>query len=151
VHLLLIDRNVCFAVRIGGIVTGFAESDWQKGGLRYAKLQGLVPEFLKPASVCMFFVGVRSQGGSFRLFNPLSPLQKEYVVAATDDGIAILWLRRPGVFRASIGGIVYKSHDKEANVQWDDGKLLVAGVAYEPIAFHDEDAEGLARLVNERR
>lgn len=129
-------------------MTESAVSDWQKGGVRYAKLKEVVPDFLAPASVHTFFVAVRHRGGSFRLFNPLSPLQREYVVAATDRGVVVLWLRRPGVFRASIGGVVHEAPNVEANVQWRDGKLVVAEVAYEPIAFHKEDAEELERLVS---
>ena len=125
-----------------------ATSDWQRGGIRYAKLKEVVPEFLAPGSVHGFIVAVRQGGGRLRLFNPLSPLQREFVVAVTDQGVVVLWLRRPGVFRPSIGGIVYKASKQEAEVRWSDGKLVVAKVAYQPIAFHSDDAEALARIAS---
>jgi len=121
-------------------------SEWQKGGLRYAKLKKLVPEFLKPASSRLFFVAVRKRGGLVRLCNPLTPLQREFVVAATDRGITVLSLRRPGVFRASIGGVVYEGSVEQADVKLTEGGLSVGGVTYEPIAFHKQDAEELGRL-----
>ena len=65
-------------------------SDWQRGGVRYLKLKEIVPEALKPAQVQGFFVAVRSHGGLLRLINPLTILQREYVIAATDKGVAVL-------------------------------------------------------------
>jgi len=129
-------------------LTESATSDWQKGGLRYARLKQVVPEFLAPASLHGFIVAVRQGGGRLRLFNPLSPLQREFVVAVTDQGVVVLWLRQPGVFRASIGGVVYEASNQEAEVRWSEGKLVVAGVAYQPIAFHSDDAEVLARIAS---
>lgn len=123
-------------------------TDWQKGALRYAKLKRVVPEFLAPAPVRSFFVSVRSNG-RFRLLNPLSPLQREFVVAVTDDEVVILTLRRPGVFRASIAGVAYRSKLAQANVGWRDGKCDVDGVNYRPISYHDEDARNLVDLANE--
>lgn len=122
-----------------------AVSDWQKGGLRYAKLKEIVPEYLSPAEVLAFFVAVTSAGGSTRLVNPLSPLQREYVLAATTRGLVILRLRRPGVFRASIRDTIYEGHDPSA-VRWDGSKFVVDGRPYVPIAFHREDAERVAKL-----
>lgn len=116
-------------------------SDWKKGGLRYAKLQELVPAFLSPAHVHVFFVAVRSRGGRVRLLNPFTPLQREYVIAATSDGIAVLKLRRPGVFRASIAGLVYQAPAEHADIEWRDGSFTVGETTYQPIAFHREDAE----------
>lgn len=123
-----------------------AISDWQRGGIRYLKLKEIVPEFLKPAEVQAFFIAVRSHGGIFRLINPFTPMQREYVIAATDDGVVVLQLRRPGVFRASIAGVVYRASADEATAKWQDGKFAVGGVAYHPIAFHHEDAERVAEL-----
>jgi len=128
-------------------MTEAAVSDWQKGGRRYAKLTTVVPEFLAPDTVRRFFVAVRGGGGFFRVFNPFTPLQREYVVAVTNQKVVVLWLRRPGVFRASIGGVVYETPVSDADVLWHDGTLTVAGVDYEPIAFHQEDAEVLCRLL----
>ena len=129
---------------------GVAASEWQKGGLRYAKLKEIVPAYLAPAEVLAFFVGVRSAGGRFRLINPFTPLQREYVLAATTDGLAILRLRRPGVFRASIRDTLYESQPP-IKIAWEDGKVVVDDKrAYVPIAFHQEDAERVvALLVNE--
>lgn len=124
-----------------------AVSEWQKGGIRYAKLKRIVPEFLAPDPLRVFIVAVRRRGGLFRLFNPLNFLQREYVVAATDTKIVVLWLRRPGVFRASIGGIAYEGSSRQTNVGWRAGKLTVNDISYEPIAFHRQDAEELVRIV----
>lgn len=129
-------------MRNSGTVT-----DWQKGGLRYAKLKRVVPEFLAPAPVRSFFVGVRS-GRRFRLLNPFSPLRREYVLAVTDDEVVILRLRRPGVFRASIAGIAYRANLDQASVAWNNGRCVVNRVDYHPITYHSEDAKQLAALVN---
>jgi hypothetical protein len=119
-------------------------SDWQKGGLRYTKLTERVPEFLAPATAHAFFVAVRNRGGLFRLVNPFTVLQREYVIAATTDGIVVLKLRRPGVFRATIAGKVYEGPGED--VAWHDGTFEVAGSGYQPIAFHSDDAERVAEL-----
>jgi hypothetical protein len=125
-----------------------AISDWQRGGVRYLKLKEIVPEFLKPSPVQKFFVAVRGHGGLFRLINPLSPLQREYVIALTDDELVVLRLRRPGVFRASIARVDYRTSLDEAAVEWRDGIFAVGHVAYHPIAFHNEDAEEVVQLLN---
>lgn len=122
-------------------------SDWQKGGLRYVKLKQVVPEFLAPTQVLAFFVAVRSHGGLFRLINPFTPFQREFVIVATSDGLAVLKLRRPGVFRASIAGIGYQGSADDAGASWHDGKFIVHGTSYQPIAFHREDAEQVAELL----
>lgn len=122
-------------------------SVWEKGGLRYQKLKKLVPAFLAPADVEAFFVGVRGRGGMPRLANPFTPLQREYVIAATSDGVVVLRLRLPGVFRASIAGVAHWAPRDGANVQWQDGQLIVDGDSYGPIAFHEEDAERVAALL----
>lgn len=122
-------------------------SDWKKGGLRYLKLKELVPAFLAPAEVQVFFVAVRRHGGKIRLVNPLTPFQREFVIAATTDGVAVLRMRRPGVFRASIAGVVCLASANDADVKWHNGRLSVCGVHYQPIAFHREDAERVAQLL----
>lgn len=129
-------------------MTNSAISEWQKGGVRYAKLKQIVPTYLAPASLRIFFVAVRHHGGTTRLLNPFTPLQREYVVAATDHGISVLWLKRPGVFRASIGGVEYAGSAQEANVHWQGDSLMVGGISYEPIAFHKEDAEALVTMTS---
>jgi hypothetical protein len=126
-------------------MTESAIADWQKGGLRYAKLMKIVPEFLAPEQVRAFFVGVKG-GGRFRLINPFSPLQREYVIAATTDYLVVLRLRRPVVFRASIADVAYRVKSKEADLQWENGELTVGDVSYQPISFHGQDAEEVARL-----
>lgn len=124
-----------------------AVSEWQKGGLRYAKLREIVPAYLAPDEVSAFFIGVRAAGGTFRLINPFTPLQREYVLAVTTDGLTILSLRRPGVFRASIRGTLYKKQPP-IDIRWDDGKVVVDGkLSYVPIAFHHEDAQRVVALL----
>lgn len=122
-------------------------SEWQKGGLRYQKLKEVIPDFLAPTQVQAFFVAVRSHGGPFRLINPFTPLQREFVIAATPEGVVVLKLRRPGVFRASIAGIVHRASTDEADATWSEGWFVVGGTRYQPIAFHREDAEQVAQLV----
>jgi hypothetical protein len=122
-------------------------SDWKKGGLRYQKLQEKVPAFLAPTQLLGFFVAVRKRGGKARLLNPFTPFQREYVIAATNDGVAVLRLRRPGVFRASIAETVYQAPAREADVDWRDGKFVVGRTKYQPIAFHQEDAERVAQML----
>jgi hypothetical protein len=134
-------------MRESGNMAGPAVSEWQKGGLRYAKLKEIVPAYLAPAKVLAFFVGVRSRGGAFRLINPFTPLQREYVLAATTDGLAILRLRRPGVFRASIRETVYEGKPP-IDIAWEDGNVVVDGkLLYAPIAFHQEDAQRVVDLL----
>lgn len=123
-------------------------SEWQKGGLRYAKLKEIVPAYLAPAEVLAFFVGVRSAGGTFRLINPFTPLQQEFVLAATTDGLSILRLRRPGVFRASIRDVSYNRRPP-IDITWEDGKVVVDGEStYAPIAFHHEDAKRVVAILS---
>lgn len=127
-------------------MAGSAVSEWQKGGIRYSRLRGSVPEYLAPEHVRIFFVGVQHRGGLFRLLTPFAPLQREYVVAVTEEKVVVLWLRRPGVFRACIGGVAYEGSPQQADVRWQAGELAVAGTSYKPINFHHEDAEELARM-----
>jgi|GEM_PF-2410693 len=119
-------------------------SEWQRGGVRYAKLKRIVPEYLDPREVDAFFVAVNSGGGSARLVNPFTPFQREYVLVASSGQLVILALRRPGVFRASIKGVVFDRSPDEAELQWRDGTLFVDKMPYEPISFHDEDARAVA-------
>jgi hypothetical protein len=119
-------------------------SDWQKGGVRYANLKTVVPAFLAPEKVDLFFVGVRG-GGRGRLLNPFTPLQREYVIVATPAGVRVLKLKLPGVFRASVKSIVFEGGADE--VSWDGRRMYVGDVSYAPISFHDEDAEEVGRLL----
>lgn len=129
-------------------MTDSAVSEWQKGGLRYAKLKEIVSSYLAPAEVLAFFVAVSSGGGRFRLINRFTPLQREYVLAATTNGLVILTLRRPGVFRASIRGTHFEAR-QPVNISWEYGKVVVEGQSpYVPIAFHREDAERVVQLVS---
>lgn len=120
-------------------------SDWQKGGVRYAKLKRIVPEYLSPRKVDAFFVGVNSGGGKARLANPFTPFQREYVLIASSGRLVVLALRRPGVFRASIKGIVFDGSPDEAELRWRDGTLFANKMPYEPISFHEEDAQTVAK------
>lgn len=124
-----------------------SSTDGLKGGLRYAKLKTVVPDYLSPEPVEAFFVAVTGRGHLPRLLNPFSPLQREYVVAATPERIFVLKLKRPGVFRASIGGVVYEARREIADCKWTDDRLVVDGVDYWPISFHGEDAEALASMI----
>jgi hypothetical protein len=133
------------------LMTQRAISDWQKGGLRYAKLKKTVPEFLAPVRVDAFFVAVRRRGGRFRLFNPLTPFQREYVIAATNDGVFVLKLRRPGVFRASISGICLRGAADRLQASLEDGKVVLGSTSYQPIAFHQPDAERVVELLRASR
>lgn len=91
-----------------------------------------------------FFVAVNSGGGRAMLVNPFTPFKREYVVVASSGRLVILALRRPGVFSASIKGIVFDGSPQEGDVQWREGTLFVSRVPYEPIAFHEEDAGAVA-------
>jgi hypothetical protein len=119
-------------------------SDWQKGGIRYAKLKEIVPAYLAPEKVEAFFVAVRGARRG-RLLNPFTPLHREFVVAATPTGVKVLRLKLPGVFRASIKSTVFEGHGEA--VSWNGKQMVVDGVAYKPISFHTEDAQDVARLV----
>ena len=118
-------------------------SDWQKGGVRNAKLKRIVPEYLSPRDVDAFFVAVNSGGGRARLVNPFTPFQREYAVVASSGRLVILALRRPGVFRASIRGIVFDGSPNDGSLQWQEGTLFVNKMPYEPISFHEEDAQAV--------
>lgn len=125
-------------------------SEWQKGGLRYTKLKQIVPAYVAPAPVRFFFVAVRNGGGLARLANPLTPFQREYVFVATPNEVLVLSLKRPGVFRASIKRVEYRTQIEDAVLRMQDGRLLLGDASYQPIAFHDEGAEELVRYVHER-
>ncbi|MET0558902.1 MAG: hypothetical protein ABW065_09570 [Solirubrobacterales bacterium] len=124
---------------------------WQKGGLRYAKLQRIVPDFFAPEKALAFFVGVKSRGGETRLLNPFTPFQREYVIAVTADELAVLRLRLPGVFRASIAGVDYRSPRANLAFEWKDGRLSLGHVSYAPISFHGQDAEQLVEILRSHR
>jgi hypothetical protein len=119
-------------------------SDWQKGGIRYAKLKEVVPGYLAPEEVEGFFVAVRGVGKR-RLFNPFTPFEREFVIAATPDGVRVLKLKLPGVFRASVRSMVFQGGGEA--VSWDGERLHIAGTPYRPISFHAEGAEEVARLL----
>jgi len=119
-------------------------SDWQKGGIRYAQLKEVVPDHLSPEEIQAFFVAVRGSGKG-RLFNPFTPFEREFVIAATPDGVRVLKLKLPGVFRASVKSTVFQGGGEA--VSWDGERLTVAGAPYRPISFHTEDAEEVARLL----
>lgn len=121
-------------------------SDWLKGGLRYAKLKGSVPEYLAPEPVEAFFVAVAGRGRLPRLLNPLSPFQREYVIATTSGKVVVLRLKRPGVFRATIDKVSYETRREGASIEWDAGKVVLAGTEYWPISFHGDDAKELVAL-----
>lgn len=123
-------------------------NDWLKGGLRYAKLKSVIPAYLSPEPVEAFFVAVAGRGHLPRLLNPFSPLQREYVVAATPEKVFVLKLKRPGVFRASIGGVNHEAHREAVDCKWVDDKFVLDGVDYWPISFHGEDAEALVSLIS---
>lgn len=123
-------------------------SEWQKGGLRYAKLKQIVPAYVAPDPVRVFFVAVRSGGGSVRLINPFTPLQREFVFVATPSEMLVLSLKRPGVFRANIKRVEYQAQIEDVALQMQDGRLLLDDASYQPIAFHNEDAEELVHYVH---
>ncbi|HET7510326.1 MAG TPA: hypothetical protein VFJ65_08780 [Solirubrobacterales bacterium] len=124
-------------------------SEWQKGGLRYLKLKNIIPDFLAPAQVTTFFVGVRGVGGKSRLINPFTPFQREYVIAAIDGEVVVIRLKLPGVFRAAIDSVIFRGSPGEGNLQWDGSRLRISGVSYQPISFHEEDAARLVELLRD--
>ena len=126
-------------------------SEWQKGGVRYAKLKRIVPEYLSPRMANAFFVAVNSGGGRARLANPFTPFQREYVLVASSGKLVVLALRLAGVFRASIKGIVFDGSPDDAELRWRNGTLLVNGMPYEPISFHEEDAHKVAEELGLQR
>lgn len=128
-------------------MTESATNDWLKGGLRYAKLKDVVPEYLEPEPVEAFFVAVGGRGRLPRLLNPLSPLQREYVVAVTIEKVIVLKLKRPGVFRASVGGVVHEVRRENATSRWENGRVVLDDADYWPISFHDDDAKAIVSLI----
>lgn len=124
-----------------------AWENWSRGGVRYAKLRAVVPEFLAPESVLSFFVAVDGRGGKARLANPFTPFQREYVVAVTDENVVALRLKLPGVFRASIADEVLRRDRWSVKAEWREDQLFLEGQRFGPIAFHEEDAEEVAGLL----
>jgi len=122
-------------------------SEWLKGGLRYAKLKEAVREHLTPETVETFFVGRRKREGFGGLFNPFSPLRREYVIAVTDEKVFVLKLKLPGVFRAAVASVSHETLRRDAKAAWQKDRLVLDGGEYWPIAFHDEDAEEVASLL----
>jgi hypothetical protein len=128
-------------------MTETANSDWLKGGLRYAKLKNAVPDYLAPEPVDAFFIAVAGRGRLPRLLNPFSPLQREYVVAVTAEKVIVLRLKLPGVFRATIDKVVYEARREDVAIRWDNDKVVLGNTDYWPISFHGDDAEELVSLV----
>jgi hypothetical protein len=123
--------------------------EWLKGGLRQKLLRQRVPAYLEPASVQAFFIGVRKRGGRKRLINPFSIFDREYVIAATNRGISVLRLKRPGVFNAQIAGVEYEAPVASADVKWHGDEMIVGGQSYRPVSFHASDAEQVGRLLTQ--
>jgi hypothetical protein len=67
------------------------------------------------------------------------------VFVATDRGVFVLRLQRPGVFSSKIVGKAYDSPLDFSAISWREGRLVVENDdKYRPIAFHAKDAERLA-------
>jgi hypothetical protein len=82
-----------------------------------------------------------------RLLNPFSPFQREYVVAVTAGKVFVLKLKRPGVFRTSIGGVIYDANREDVAAKLENGKVVLGEAGYWPISFHGDDAEALVSLI----
>lgn len=128
-------------------MTESATSDWLKGGLRYAKLKDVVPDYLAPDLVEAFFVAVAGRGRLPRLLNPFSPLQREYVIAITAEKVFVLRLKLPGVFRASIDKTFYETRRENTAITWDNGRVVIGDTGYWPISFHGDDAKELVSMI----
>lgn len=92
-----------------------------------------------------FCVALRERSAGRRLLNLLVPFEREYVFVATENGVFVLRLRRPGVFSSKILGKEYDTPLDYSAVGWQEGKLVVNGDEYRPTAFHKEDAERLVK------
>jgi hypothetical protein len=121
-------------------------NEWLKGGLRYAKLSQIVRERCAPEPVDAFFVATRNRR-RLDLFNPFSPLRREYVVGVTNEKVFVLKLKRPGVFRAAIAKVIYEKPRRDARARWQRDRFILNEEVYWPIAFHGEDAEQVASLI----
>lgn len=119
--------------------------EWKKGGFRYKRLRRRLEDFFSPAQLDGFCVALRERSAARRLFNLFVPFEREYVFTATDDGVFVLRLRRPGVFSSKILDQAYDEPFDYSAVGWHEGALVVDGERYRPIAFHKEDAERLAK------
>jgi hypothetical protein len=94
---------------------------WKKGGLRQSVLEEAVPNYLPAARI--------------------GPL---FVLAAADDKLLVLGLKRPAIFGATIASIESETPLTAPTVEWTGGSFRVSGKQYFPIPFHDEDAARLA-------
>lgn len=124
-------------------MSGFEE--WKKGGFRYRRLRRRLEDFFSPAQLNGFCIALRERSAARRLFNLFVPFEREYVFAATGNGVFVLRLRRPGVFSSKILGKAYDKPFDYSEIGWRDGTLIVDGDSYRPIAFHKEDAERLTK------
>ncbi len=71
-------------------------------------------------------------------------LRTEFVVAATEEKLVVLRLKRPAIIRAAIDGPVSEVSLSEPTIDWNGESLEIVGERFFPIPFHWEDAEEVA-------
>jgi hypothetical protein len=116
--------------------------DWERGGLRYLRLKERLPSYLAPRPVRAFFVACRGRG---RLSTFSHLFRREYVIAATDDGVIVVRMRRPAIVSARFTGLVAELRSDDPRVGWDDEAFIICGRDYRPIQHHEEAADDVAR------
>jgi hypothetical protein len=126
-------------------VRGMSYDDWEKGARRYLALKEAVPRYVAPREVMAFFVACRGRG---RL-STLSPVfRREYVIAATDDGLVVLRMHRPAIVRSTFTGIVSELRADDPALSWDAEAFVVDGRDYRPIQHHERDADQVAQWLH---
>jgi hypothetical protein len=71
---------------------------------------------------------------------------QEYVIAATDEHLHVLRLRRPGLVSSRLDGVEESFRRPASGLEWDGKQLTVGGKVYAPIPFHRSDAGRVARI-----
>ncbi|HVV50263.1 MAG TPA: hypothetical protein VHO06_11430 [Polyangia bacterium] len=127
---------------------GMSYEDWERGGLRHLRLKERLPNYLEPRSVRAFFVACRG-GGRLSILSYV--FRREYAVAATDEGVVVVRIRRPPIVSARLTGIVAELRADDPQLAWDDETFVVAGRDYRPIRHHEAAADEVAHWLTFRR
>ena len=121
---------------------GMSYEDWRRGALRHLKLKEKLPRYLAPRQVKAFFVGCRGRG---RLSTFSHVFRREYVIAATDEGVVVARMRRPAIVSARFTGIVADLQADDPGLTWGDQAFVIAGRDYRPIRHHESSADDVVR------
>jgi hypothetical protein len=127
---------------------GMSYEDYERGGLRYLRLKARLPNYLEPRPVRAFFVACRGRG-HLSTFSHI--FRREYAIAATDEGVVVVRIRRPAIVSTRLDEIVAELQAGDPQLTTDDDAFVIAGRDYRPIQHHEKAADEVARWLRPAR